>query len=53
MSMRSALPLIAGDSSGATTAINDRGQAVGISGSCDQAVGRHRSARGPVIAVAS
>ena len=35
------LPLIAGDSSGAATAINDRGQAVGISGICDQAVGRH------------
>ena len=36
-----ALPLIAGDTSGAATAINDRGQAVGISGICDQAVGRH------------
>ena len=35
-----ALPLIDGDSSGAATAINDRGQIVGISGSCDQAVGR-------------
>lgn len=34
------LPLIPGDSSGAATAINDRGQAVGISGVCDQAVGR-------------
>lgn len=34
------LPLIQGDSSGAATAINDRGQAVGISGICDQAVGR-------------
>lgn len=34
------LPLIPGDSSGAATAINDRGQAVGISGICDQAVGR-------------
>jgi uncharacterized membrane protein len=34
------LPLISGDSSGAATAINDRGQAVGISGTCDQAVGR-------------
>ncbi len=39
-----ALPLIAGDSSGAATAINDRGQAVGISGSCDQAVGRRTAA---------
>jgi probable HAF family extracellular repeat protein len=35
-----ALPLLAGDSSGAATAINDRGQIVGISGICDQAVGR-------------
>jgi probable HAF family extracellular repeat protein len=34
------LPLIPGDSSGAATAINDRGQAIGISGICDQAVGR-------------
>jgi len=34
------LPLPDGDSSGAATAINDRGQAVGISGICDQAVGR-------------
>jgi probable HAF family extracellular repeat protein len=34
-------PLIAGDTSGAATAINDRGQAVGISGICDQAVGRY------------
>jgi len=34
------LPLIAGDTSGAATALNDRGQAVGISGICDQAVGR-------------
>lgn len=39
-----ALPLIAGDSSGAATAINDRGQAVGISGACDQAVGRYTAA---------
>ena len=38
------LPLISGDSSGAATAINDRGQAVGISGSCDQAVGRYTAA---------
>jgi probable HAF family extracellular repeat protein len=35
------LPLIPGDSSGAATAINDSGQMVGISGICDQAVGRH------------
>src|SRR5437016_5091977 len=35
------LPLITGDSSGAATAINDNGQIVGISGICDQAVGRH------------
>ena len=34
-------PLIAGDTSGAATAINDHGQAVGISGICDQAVGRY------------
>ena len=39
-----ALPLLAGDSSGAATAINDHGQAVGISGSCDQAVGRRTAA---------
>ena len=39
-----ALPLIAGDSSGAATAINDHGQAVGISGTCDQAVGRYTAA---------
>src|SRR5205814_17898 len=35
------LPLIHGDTSGAATAINDNGQIVGISGICDQAVGRH------------
>jgi probable HAF family extracellular repeat protein len=35
-----ALPLIGADTSGAATAINDRGQIVGISGICDQAVGR-------------
>jgi probable HAF family extracellular repeat protein len=35
------LPLIPGDTSGAATAINDKGQVVGISGICDQAVGRH------------
>jgi probable HAF family extracellular repeat protein len=33
------LPLIAGDSAGAATAINDRGQIVGISGACGIAVG--------------
>ena len=35
------LPLISGDTSGAATAINDNGQIVGISGICDQAIGRH------------
>src|SRR6266705_123557 len=35
------LPLVPGDTSGAATAINDSGQIVGISGICDQAVGRH------------
>lgn len=34
------LPTLPGDTSGAATAINDRGQVVGISGICDQAVGR-------------
>jgi probable HAF family extracellular repeat protein len=34
------LPLISGDTSSAATAINNRGQVVGISGICDQAVGR-------------
>jgi probable HAF family extracellular repeat protein len=38
------LPLITGDSSGAATAINDNGQIVGISGICDQAVGRYTAA---------
>jgi probable HAF family extracellular repeat protein len=38
------LPLVAGDTSGAATAINDHGQAVGISGICDQAVGRYTAA---------
>ena len=33
------MPLIAGDSDGAATAINDRGQVVGISGDCGFAVG--------------
>ena len=35
------LPLITGDTSGAATATNDNGQVAGISGICDQAVGRH------------
>jgi probable HAF family extracellular repeat protein len=35
------LPLISGDTSGAATAINNKGQIVGISGICDQAVGRY------------
>src|SRR5262245_11877947 len=34
------LPLLPGDSSGAATALNDQDQVVGISGICDQAVGR-------------
>jgi len=34
------LPTLPGDPDGAATAINDRGQIVGISGRCDQAVGR-------------
>lgn len=34
-------PLLQGDSSGSATAINDVGSAVGISGICDQAVGRY------------
>jgi probable HAF family extracellular repeat protein len=34
------LPLLPGDTSGAATALNDRGQIVGITGICDQAVGR-------------
>jgi probable HAF family extracellular repeat protein len=42
------LPLWPGDSAGAATAINDLGQAVGISGTCDQAVGRH-TARNAVL----
>jgi probable HAF family extracellular repeat protein len=35
-----ALPLYGDDTAGAATAINDRGQIVGISGDCDVAVGR-------------
>jgi probable HAF family extracellular repeat protein len=42
------LPLIGGDSSGAATAIDDRGEAIGISGDCDQAVGR-RTAKHAVL----
>lgn len=38
------LPLWEDDSSGAATAINNRGQVVGISGKCDQAVGRFTAA---------
>jgi probable HAF family extracellular repeat protein len=34
-------PLPVGDTSGAATGINEQGQAVGISGICDQAVGRY------------
>ena len=34
------LPPLPGDSASAATAINQRGQVVGISGECDQAVGR-------------
>jgi probable HAF family extracellular repeat protein len=34
------LPPLPGDSASAATAINDSGQAVGISGDCDQSVGR-------------
>jgi probable HAF family extracellular repeat protein len=35
-----ALPLLPDDRAGAATAINNRGQIVGISGICDQAIGR-------------
>ena len=42
------LPLISDDSSGAATAINNKGQIVGISGRCDQAVGR-RTAKHAVL----
>ena len=42
------LPLISGDTSGAATAINHKGQVVGISGACDQAVGR-RTAKHAVL----
>ncbi len=42
------LPLIAGDTSGAATAINDKRVAIGISGICDQAIGRY-TARHAVV----
>jgi probable HAF family extracellular repeat protein len=42
------LPLYANDSAGAATAISDRGHVVGISGDCDQSVGR-RTARHAVL----
>jgi probable HAF family extracellular repeat protein len=42
------LPLVTGDTSGSATAINDDGLIVGISGECDQAVGRE-TARTPVL----
>jgi probable HAF family extracellular repeat protein len=35
------LPPLSGDLDGAATAINDNGQVVGISGICDQAIGRY------------
>lgn len=44
----SELPPLPGDSASAATAINDAGQVVGISGDCDQAVGRF-SARHAVL----
>jgi probable HAF family extracellular repeat protein len=42
------LPPFPGDATSAATAVNDRGEAVGISGDCDQAVGRF-SARHAVL----
>jgi probable HAF family extracellular repeat protein len=42
------LPPLAGDPDGAATAINDRGDVVGISGTCDNAVGAY-TARHAVI----
>jgi uncharacterized membrane protein len=39
------LPPLGTDSTSAATAINDRGQVVGISGACDQTVGRLSAAR--------
>jgi probable HAF family extracellular repeat protein len=38
------LPPLSGDSASAATAINDRGQVVGISGTCDRAFGRFSAA---------
>lgn len=38
------LPPLYNDKDGSATAINDRGQVVGISGTCDQAVGRFTAA---------
>jgi probable HAF family extracellular repeat protein len=38
------LPPLPGDTSSAATAINNQGQVVGISGTCDQAVGRYTAA---------
>jgi uncharacterized membrane protein len=35
------LPPLSGDMDGAATAVNDEGQVVGISGICDQAIGRY------------
>ena len=46
--MKHELPPLHGDSASAATAINERGQVVGISGDCDVAVGRF-SARHAVI----
>jgi probable HAF family extracellular repeat protein len=40
------LPPLHGDSTSAATAINDSGEAVGISGDCDQAVGRFSARHG-------
>jgi probable HAF family extracellular repeat protein len=38
------LPPLAGDTTSAATAINDRGQVIGISGICDQSAGRFSAA---------
>ena len=38
------LPPLAGDTTSAATALNDRGQVIGISGICDQAAGRFSAA---------
>jgi len=43
--VKTELPPYPGDSTSAATAINERGQAVGISGECDQAVGRFSARR--------